>query len=55
MTSQMPRFRSGFFAAGSWEKDSENGAAVTSVSSFLFRDNFTFREPSQIPFAFRGG
>ena len=29
-----------FFAAGSWEKDPENGAAVTSLKSFLFRDDF---------------
>ena len=30
-----------FFAAGSLEKDSENGAAVTSLRSFLFCDNFS--------------
>ena len=30
-----------FFAAGSWEKETENGAAVTSLSSFLFRDDFS--------------
>ena len=35
MTSQLC-----FFAAGSWEKDTESGTAVTSLSSFLFRDNF---------------
>ena len=29
-----------FFAAGSWKKDTENGAAVTSLRSFLFRDDF---------------
>ena len=29
-----------FFAAGSWEKDTENGAAVTSLRFILFRDNF---------------
>ena len=33
-------FSVGFFAAGSWEKDTKNGAAVTSLRSFLFRDNF---------------
>ena len=41
MTSQLPRFRGGFFAAGSWEKDTKNGAAVTSLRSFLFRDDFS--------------
>ena len=30
-----------FFAAGSWEKDTENGAAVISLRSFLFRDDFS--------------
>ena len=40
MTSQLPRFRWVFFATGSWEKDSENGAAVTSLRSFLFLANF---------------
>ena len=39
MTSELPHF-SCFFAAGSWEKDIENGAAVTSLRSFLFRDDF---------------
>ena len=29
-----------FFATGSREKDTENGAAVTSLRSFLFRDDF---------------
>ena len=29
-----------FFVAGSWEKDTKNGAAVTSLRSFLFRDDF---------------
>ena len=29
------------FAAGSWEKDTKNGAAVTSVRSFLLYDDFT--------------
>ena len=32
-------FLVGFFAAGSWEKDTENEAAVTSLRSFLFGDN----------------
>ena len=35
MTSQL----SFFSAAGSW-KDTKNGAAVTSLRSFLFRDDF---------------
>ena len=35
MTSQLSRF----FATGSWEK--QNGAAVTSLRSFLFRDDFS--------------
>ena len=30
-----------FFAAGSWEKDTENRAAVTSLRSFLFHDDFS--------------
>ena len=33
-------FLVGFFAAGSWEKNIENGAAVTSLRSFLFHDDF---------------
>ena len=37
MTSQLPVF-GGFFAAGSWEKDTKNGVAMTSLRSFLFRD-----------------
>ena len=36
MTSQLPPF-----AAGSWKKETENGAAVTLLRSFLFRDDFT--------------
>ena len=40
MTSQLPRFQC-FFAVGSWEKGTENGAAVTSLMSFLFCDYFT--------------
>ena len=39
MTSQLPHVWC-FFAAGSWEKDNENGAAVTSLRSFLFCDDF---------------
>ena len=38
--SQLLRF-GGFFAAGSWEKDTKNKAAVTSLRSILFRDNFS--------------
>ena len=30
-----------FFAAGSWEKDTENGAAVMSLRSYLFCDGFS--------------
>ena len=37
--SEMPHFWC-FFAAGLWEKDTENRAAETSLRSFLFRDNF---------------
>ena len=40
MTSQLPRFWC-FFAADSWEKDTQNGAAVTSLRSFLFCDYFS--------------
>ena len=40
MTSQLLRFRC-FFAAGSWGKDTKNGAAMTSLRSFLFRDDFS--------------
>ena len=39
MTSQLLCFR-WFFSASSWEKDTKNGAAVTSLRSFLFRDDF---------------
>ena len=41
MTSQLPRFWC-YFAVGSWKKDTENGAAVTSLRFFLFRDDFSF-------------
>ena len=37
---QLPGFRS-FFGVGSWEKDNENGANMTSLRSFLFRDDFS--------------
>ena len=40
MTSLLPLFRC-FFAAGSWEKDTKKVAAVTSLSFFLFCDNFS--------------
>ena len=40
MTSQLPRFWC-FFAADSWEKDTKNWAAVTSLRFFLFRDDFS--------------
>ena len=40
-----------FFAAGSWEKDTENGAAVTSLKSFLFRDDFNTNRNLYIVFA----
>ena len=37
-----------FFAAGSWEKDTEHGAAVTSLRTFIRSNGFTkslfFRE-----------
>ena len=41
MTPQLLRFLVGFFAAGSWEKDTRSWEAVTSLRSLLFRDNFT--------------
>ena len=31
----------GFFAAGSWEKGTKNGAAVTSLRYFLFSEDFS--------------
>ena len=33
-------FSVGFFAAGNWEKDTKNEAAVTSIRSYLFCDDF---------------
>ena len=44
--SQLPRFQC-FFAAGSWVKDTENGAAVLLLRSFLFSDDFSFDPQSQ--------
>ena len=41
ITSKVPLFWCVFFAAGSWEKDTENRAAVMSLKSFLFRDDFS--------------
>ena len=38
MTSQLPLFGV-FFSAASSNNTTENGAAVTSLRSFLFRDN----------------
>ena len=38
-----------FFAAGSWEKDTENQAAVMSLKSFLLRDDFTLDSGINIP------
>ena len=43
MMSQLFRFWC-FFAAGSSEKDTENGAAGTLLRPFLFRDNFSKRQ-----------
>ena len=40
MTSQLHHFWWGFFAAGSWEKDTENSAAVTSLKTLVRNDNF---------------
>ena len=39
MTSQLPRFRC-LFLSCQQQKNTENGAAVTSLRSFLFRDDF---------------
>ena len=41
MASQLLLFLC-FFAAVSWEKDTKNGAAVTSLRHFLFRDEFNY-------------
>ena len=38
---QVHRFRCHFFTAGSWEKDTQNMATVTSLRSFLFCDDFS--------------
>ena len=40
MTSQLPSFRC-LFISRQQQKKIENGAAVTSFRSFLFRDNFS--------------
>ena len=40
MTPQLPHFRH-FFAAVSYEKVTKNGAAVTSLRSFLFCEDFS--------------
>ena len=40
MTSQLLRFRS-LFLSCQQQKNNKNGAAVTSLRSFLFRDNFS--------------
>ena len=42
MTSQLSRFGV-FFSAASSKKTTENGAAVTSLRSFLFRDGFSLQ------------
>ena len=41
MTSQLSRFRC-LFLSCQQQKNTENGAAVTSLRSFLFRDDFTY-------------
>ena len=40
MTSHLPRFRC-LFLSYQLQKKTENGAAVTSLRPFLFRDDFT--------------
>ena len=42
MTSQFSRFRWVFLQLVAEKKDTENGAAVTSLRLFLFRDDFTY-------------
>ena len=37
-----------FFAAGSWAKNTENGAAVISLRSFLFHDDFNYQQKDQV-------
>ena len=53
MTSQLPRFRS-FSQLRAAKKPTENGAAVTSLRSFLFRDDFNdklkIKTKDSIPF-----
>ena len=41
MTSQLPRFWC-LFLSCQQQKNTENGAAVTSLRSFLFHDDFTY-------------
>ena len=41
MTSQLPCFRVSFSQLPAAKKHTQNGAAVTSLRSFLFRDDFT--------------
>ena len=44
MTSQLPCFWCLFFSCQQQKKTNENGAAVTSLRSFLFRDDFSLNE-----------
>ena len=44
-----------FFAAGSWEKDTKKGAAVTSLRSILFRDDFSQMKSLAFEQVFRYG
>ena len=41
--SQLPHFEFIFLSCQQQKKHPENGAAVTSLRSFLFRDDFTIR------------
>ena len=45
MTSQLPSFRCFFLLLAAREKDTKNGAAVTSLRSFLFRYDFSGNKP----------
>ena len=42
MTSQLPRFRC-LFLSCQQQKNTKNGAAVMSLRSFLFRDDFSHK------------
>ena len=42
MTSQLPRFLCLFLTCRQQKKHKKNGAAVTSLGSSLFRDDFTY-------------